>query len=891
MQIGCLCLELTDDGIKRALRDLPKDLSTTFHRILERSSLNKANHAYQRQILSYLLSAFRPFKTTELREALAVVPGDTAWKAERCVNNIYQTLACCGSLVTVAEEELTVHFIHQSVVQFLLDDTCPLPGWHFTIAEAGLHLGEVCVTYLSYGTFDQRVSTYVVPKIPVGLAPNTIAENTLKDAGLIGKLALRLLQLKSQGDPDIGRAIAEAGRFSRKRHESSEPLGFFDYASEYWMLHTTAIQESSTTFNLWRGLLRESRFDGLVWGPNEVHPSTMVVDEESGNIWALPPRITWAISHSHLPLLSVELRGSNGLRGLCSALIYIRLLLRTGNRLKANERMRIKLLRIAVAFESDEIANALIRSGKTEGVPRHAFLQPFLSRGDLASVRKIIALRDFGSLDTLDVPIIELACRAHDVHTVEVAISCGANVNFFEEQHPLAVLLDTMEGSHLELRLVAFLLRAKCTLRVCEGIPYQLYWYLRHCLLAGTTAEFDPFPIFMQSGLGQDALSSGTRKALVQRACENGDSKMVMTLLYGWETSTMSFDPTYHVYPGLDVSSDVFVSWLMSALHSLSIGRIRIVNRLVEDFGSEHCINMQVLARCVQLRAWSLAEKALQAFVGPEGGQFRSVWELSTISESVQRTHLLHLCASCGDSEGLEFLLEEHAFDLGVHMQQAWALSVPAPIHLDAQGHKPLQIVLTQTLTCLGTADRLEREGYLSSAATIMEAIDVHTHATCGTAPYSCVELGPRFFASIVQNRSPARVNVLTGETSPDFPYLARFLRSWLAHYCHTSRLHLALPIMEVIIRTFKTLVTQLERNAGSLEGEHELDLLIKLHSGDYTDFALIIMQAIDTRDLNDLFYLLLLNAPDLKDDVERFEELFTVEYGVRSSLGYVDTY
>ena len=46
-----------------------------------------------------------------MREALSVIPGDTTWAAAKLVNNVYSTLATCGCLVTVDEDELTVRLV------------------------------------------------------------------------------------------------------------------------------------------------------------------------------------------------------------------------------------------------------------------------------------------------------------------------------------------------------------------------------------------------------------------------------------------------------------------------------------------------------------------------------------------------------------------------------------------------------------------------------------------------------------------------------------------------------------------------------------------------------------------------------------------------------------
>ena len=106
LQIKSLCAMKTDDDIRDALADLPKDLLETFSRILRR--LEGLGGPYQRRILELVTVARRPLTTEELREALSVVPGDAVWNPARLLNDVYSTLTCCGCLLTVDEEELTI---------------------------------------------------------------------------------------------------------------------------------------------------------------------------------------------------------------------------------------------------------------------------------------------------------------------------------------------------------------------------------------------------------------------------------------------------------------------------------------------------------------------------------------------------------------------------------------------------------------------------------------------------------------------------------------------------------------------------------------------------------------------------------------------------------------
>ncbi|KAF2189970.1 hypothetical protein K469DRAFT_762829 [Zopfia rhizophila CBS 207.26] len=134
LQIQSLCIMKTDDAIRQALADLPKDLSETFSRILLRSEAS--GKPYQRLILELVTVAHRPLTMEELREALSVVPGDAVWKRARLFNDVFSTLTCCGSLIVVDEEELTVRLVQHSVKQFLLSGFKDSTNIAFTIDRA-----------------------------------------------------------------------------------------------------------------------------------------------------------------------------------------------------------------------------------------------------------------------------------------------------------------------------------------------------------------------------------------------------------------------------------------------------------------------------------------------------------------------------------------------------------------------------------------------------------------------------------------------------------------------------------------------------------------------------------------------------------------------------------
>ncbi|KAF2179093.1 hypothetical protein K469DRAFT_674764, partial [Zopfia rhizophila CBS 207.26] len=149
LQIESLCAMRTDDAIQNALADLPKDLPETYSRILQRSE--ELGKPYQRPILELITVAHRPLMTKELREALSVVPGDAVWNPARLLNDVYSTLTCCGCLLTIDEEELTVRLVHHSVKQFLLRGFTETTNMAFTMDSAQRKMADIIVTYLSYG--------------------------------------------------------------------------------------------------------------------------------------------------------------------------------------------------------------------------------------------------------------------------------------------------------------------------------------------------------------------------------------------------------------------------------------------------------------------------------------------------------------------------------------------------------------------------------------------------------------------------------------------------------------------------------------------------------------------------------------------------------------------
>ena len=289
LQIQSLCAIKTDNAIRWALADLPKGLSETFLRILRRpEALGKP---YQKRILELVTAAYRPLTIGELREALSVVPGDAVWNPARLPNDVYSTLSCCGSLIVVDEEELTVRLVHHSVKQFLLSGFKDPTIIAFTIDSAKRKMADIIITYLSYGVFETQLSTTVVPQIMTESAPSRIIHSL--DPSSVRSVTLKLLKSRKLPNFDIGKTLAEASKLSNPR--SVDDFHFFSYAKSYWLQHILCISEQKPV--MYDLLLR------LVGG-KVVNTNTS--DEEGRTpLW-------WAAGNGHEAIVKLLLESGEG---------------------------------------------------------------------------------------------------------------------------------------------------------------------------------------------------------------------------------------------------------------------------------------------------------------------------------------------------------------------------------------------------------------------------------------------------------------------------------------------------------------------------------------------------------------------------------------------------
>jgi hypothetical protein len=170
----------------------------------------------------------------------------------------------CGRLVIIDEETRTVvHFAHPTVKQYLRSDNAEAATRaaveRFLVRrdEADTEVGEVCVTYLCFSDFDQRLVK--MSRLDLSIDPASLASTSLA----------------ASGSASIARGLDRLGRWCKKRpmpatkldslvsaddclrfdraQATRHPFVFQAYASENWIAHTSRLTER---VQAWHGFLR-----------------------------------------------------------------------------------------------------------------------------------------------------------------------------------------------------------------------------------------------------------------------------------------------------------------------------------------------------------------------------------------------------------------------------------------------------------------------------------------------------------------------------------------------------------------------------------------------------------------------------------------------------------
>ena len=300
-QLESICRENTDQGILEALENLPRNLPTTYRRILHRlRNSGSTDPSMGKKVFEIVSAARRPLTLEELREATSIEPGNPTWNTARIVNDVTKLLGCCGSLVAIDEESSTVHFAHSSVKQYL--ETIPsgdnISEYHIATKKANFLMGEIVVTCLNLNVFQNMLTKATdMPQTSITNEASVLLRASLPPQNFATNLARKLLKNRKTPGHDVGRDLERVACFKREQQTRSlEIHSFLPYAREYWLSHTESFRkifedhQKSICYYLWTQLI-EGRVPtvDLSWTPEDAH--------------ALNPTFLGLMVQSHHPAL------------------------------------------------------------------------------------------------------------------------------------------------------------------------------------------------------------------------------------------------------------------------------------------------------------------------------------------------------------------------------------------------------------------------------------------------------------------------------------------------------------------------------------------------------------------------------------------------------------
>lgn len=434
-QVDELGLQHCDDDIRKAIRNLPKDLEETFDRAVGRI-VSRGNENIAQRVFRWVAAAAEPLSLDQLKEVIFIEIGQQHSKAERQSNGIDHISSWCENLVHIDEELKTVQFAHRTVRQFFSErpSTARHNQFCLDIEEADHYIGEICTTYLNFNDFKTTLARRSQPLRPI--PPVAIASTALRQQWKSAASPLRKFSLKPRGGSTVANAIESLANFQRDgTTEANERLqtghSFLRYASKHWISHTARFQKGkSKTWSLWWKMILEG--NNLVeqpWGEGSFSTSISLILEWSHKfhhyaliqLICLSGRLSTenrgrlmqdAASQGNIILLNIVLEGEEPgylIDRACLAAAK-------GGHLNAVERLLA--------------AGAGVNVGFAERTCRTA-LQCAATYGHLDVVERLLAAgaRVNSNADFYGETSLQAAAKGGHLDVVEILLASGANVN------------------------------------------------------------------------------------------------------------------------------------------------------------------------------------------------------------------------------------------------------------------------------------------------------------------------------------------------------------------------------------------------------------------------------------------------------------------------------
>ena len=433
-QLRTICAQKSDANIITALDNLPRDLPQTFERIL--SGITETDDVDRcKRIFLWVAAVKRPLTLEELREAIGIEPLQQSWDSSRFVNDMKKTIASCGNLIFVEEEQQAVHFTHYSVKQYFLSEaiSTSLRPYHIDLDTADAEVGAVCVTYLNFGIFSRQVARTTGNGQSITSIPSMVLKETLPHRTLGNKIAMTLLQRQHKSHNAVLRPLEEASGDTEafRRQRIQEQYSFMSYAREFWLEHTMSATELSSQHpgKLWSNLINDANLPG---------PSTSIPWTYEDWTNGAKTVIDWIIGRKNYFLAHLMIHSNVNLPEECFQC----------------------LLDGALANGDGRLVETILSSGRVPITVLSSTLVLVAKMGDIGLVKQLISLKADVNRPVGDGRPTALQAAAEQGHmeVVERLLAEGADINAPASKFGLTALQAASAGGHME---VVELLRKK----------------------------------------------------------------------------------------------------------------------------------------------------------------------------------------------------------------------------------------------------------------------------------------------------------------------------------------------------------------------------------------------------------------------------------------------
>lgn len=151
----------TDSDILVALRNLPRGLSEVLDEVLDRKLCRVRKRLAARESLKALQFwgvVKRTLNIMEYRESLSISSGQKSLDRASFANDMDRIILDCCGLVSVDEEDNTLHYVHHSVKQHLFTER--KHSEDFNVSTLDLLLVLLCMTHLDYSDFRRQLVSF-----------------------------------------------------------------------------------------------------------------------------------------------------------------------------------------------------------------------------------------------------------------------------------------------------------------------------------------------------------------------------------------------------------------------------------------------------------------------------------------------------------------------------------------------------------------------------------------------------------------------------------------------------------------------------------------------------------------------------------------------------------